>query len=104
MEIIIFGTNYTLRQSFRAIIMWEQALHKPFAPSNTYEMLVYFYCCIVGNYPDLDLPFDAFMAWIDEHPHLVSDFAQWVARSNSNDIFNDNKVITDEEKKRTGNR
>lgn len=95
----IKNTEVVLKNTFRSIILWEHAMKKAFAPSSTYEMMVYFYAVIVSS-SDIDFTFDEFMSWIDENPTLVVEFMNWVAQTNKEqELVTDNKAKDGTEKK-----
>ncbi len=70
----------TLRYSFRSLLLYENIQNKSFTPSTTTDVLVFFYCVIMGSEKNLDFTFDEFLDMIDEDQTLVIKFSDWLTK------------------------
>ena len=98
MTIKIGDREIKLKYSFRALLLYENILKKSFAPETTTDVLVFMFCVIMGSAKDLQLDFNEFLDMIDENPHLMTEFAEWLTGE-----INKTNTLTpedDEEKKK----
>lgn len=79
MKIQINNTEITLKYSFRSLIIYEKVAGKSFEPKTLGDIIVYFYCSVLGSAKDLTITYDEFLDWLDEHPVAISEFSQWLA-------------------------
>ena len=63
-------------------MMFESITDKAFAPKTLTDMITYFYCVVMSSCKDLELPFDEFIDWLDEHDEMMQQFTQWLAGVN----------------------
>ena len=49
MKVTIKEKEITLKQSFRALIAYEQITNETFNPSTITDMILYFYCVIISS-------------------------------------------------------
>lgn len=82
MNITINEKDVILKKTFRSVIAYEQAMKKPFNPTTVSETIMYFYCVIIASDTELELTFDEFLMWLDEHETALKDFAQWLVKMN----------------------
>ena len=101
MKVTIKDKEITLKQSFRALIAYEQITNETFNPSTITDMILYFYCVIISSKEfDEPMTFEEFMDYLDEHQELLTDFTTWLTESSKqNQIFEDK-----EEKKQQSRR
>lgn len=98
MKVKIKDREIELKYSFRSLIIYENIQNKTFAPQTMTDVLVFFYCSIVGSDRDVVLSFDDFLDMIDENPELVTEFSEWLTNELNKDSMLENK--TDEETKK----
>lgn len=67
-----------LKQSLRALLMYENITNKSFNPQNFTEILTYFYCIIVSSSKDFSIKFDDFVDYIDENPVILEEMTNWL--------------------------
>ena len=67
----------TLKFSFRADMLFEDATGKTFTAQSESEWLQYLFCTIVALTKDETLKFDVFLDWISENPTVFYDFIEW---------------------------
>jgi len=86
MKITIKGKEITLKQSFRTAIIYENITKESFGSGiNTTNLILYFYCTVLGSDKDLVLDFDEFIDILDEMPNKLSEYADWLATINGID-------------------
>lgn len=78
MEITFNGKTYTLRYSFRALMIYENITNKSFNPKGLSDVIVFFYAILVSSAKDTTLSFDDFVEWLDEHPTAINEFSEWL--------------------------
>lgn len=78
MTIQINGKSITLKYSFRGFMIYEKITGESFNPSGITEILIYFYSTVLASCKDINLDFDEFMDYIDEHPELLGEFSEWL--------------------------
>lgn len=85
MKIQINDREIELKYSFRALIIYENIQNKTFAPQTMTDVLVFFFCTIVGSDRDVQLSFDDFLDMIDQNPNLVVEFSEWLTNELNKD-------------------
>ena len=80
MDITINEKTVTLKKTFRSVIAYEQAMGKSFNPQTITETVMYFYCVVIASDQELELTFDDFLAYLDEHPTAIKDFTDWLIK------------------------
>jgi hypothetical protein len=76
MEVRIKNKSYTVRKTFRAVMIFEKLTGKPFAVSTTTDMLLLFYSCYMASEEAEPLEFESFVAILDDDPSLLADFTE----------------------------
>ena len=79
MNITINGTEYALKYTFRALMIYEKIAGETFGGKGISEILIYFYSTILASNQDVTLTFDTFIDWLDENPNALNDFSKWLA-------------------------
>lgn len=88
----INNTEIKLKQTFRALILFEEITGESFTGKGMKEILVYFYSVILANNPEFNMPFDEFIDYLDEHNDLLTEFLEWLNKLNER-----NKITPTEE-------
>ena len=99
MKIQINDREVELKYSFRALMLYENIQNKTFAPQSLTDVLVFFFCVILGSDRDVQLTFDDFLDMIDEKPLLVAEFSEWLTNELNKDSMLESKEEESEEKK-----
>lgn len=82
MEISINNRTIKLKKTFRSVIAYEQALKKPFNPTTISETIMYFYCVVIASDTELEITYDEFINWLDEHETTIKEFTEWLVKVN----------------------
>lgn len=83
MKIKIKDKEVELKYSIRALMMFENIMNKTFSIDNTQDSVVFFYCIVLASDKALKISFDEFLDILDEQPNVISDFAEWITKTNS---------------------
>lgn len=75
----VFDTD--LKQTFRAHIIFEQITGETFTAKNLTQVITFFYATVMASNPTLDLEFDTFLTYLDEHPESLTEFVNWVVET-----------------------
>lgn len=82
MKVVIKDTEIELRKTMRSYMMFESITDKAFAPKGLTDMVTYFYCVVMSSHKGLELQFDEFIDWLDDHDGIMPEFTQWLAGVN----------------------
>lgn len=67
-----------LKQSYRALILWEAIMKKPYSYDGTMlGLIVLLWCIIEVNNPGT-IALEDFMSWIDDNPKDFDDLCNWL--------------------------
>ena len=77
MNIKIKDKEIKLKKTFRSVIAYEQATQKTFNPKTISETIMYFYCVVIAS-TDIEISYDDFIDWLDEHDTAVKEFTEWL--------------------------
>ena len=77
----INGKNYKFKQSYRAIMLWEEISKRPFEITNTTDNLLYYYCVLLGNNREDCITFDEFLDALDDNPTLLIELTKKLTKS-----------------------
>lgn len=100
MTIKIKGKDVTLRQSFRALILFENITNKSFSPTTTLDVIIYMFCVILSSDKELDLTFDEWLDILDGNPKIMTDFSTWLMDEMTKDDTLSPQQEEEEEKKK----
>lgn len=100
MDITIKDKTITLKRTFRSLIAYENAMNKTFNPTTISETIMFFYCVVISCDTTLELTFDEFIDWLDEHDTALSEFTQWLIKINEIDSTQTKKKTTRTKKNR----
>lgn len=78
MEITIKENTIKLRQSFKALMMYENITNDSFSIKGITEIITYFYCVVLASKKEIDLTYDDFLEWLDNNPQAVKEFTEWI--------------------------
>lgn len=67
-----------LKYSFRAMMIYENIVHKSFKPESLSDVIVFFYSTVIAQMREDVIQFDEFIDYLDEHPELLNDFSSWL--------------------------
>lgn len=104
MTIKFLDKEITLKNSFRTYIIFENITGKSFQnAASLSDILCFMYATILASAKTTDITFDEFMDYIDENPTMVTEFSQWLMKSNEiiAEASNDNLELEDTAKKKT---
>ena len=66
------GKQYTLKYSFRALMIYENITQKSFNPKGISDVMIFFYAVLVASAKDTTLDFDKFLGWMSTLQLLMS--------------------------------
>ena len=81
MTIRIKDKDFKVKQTIRAIFLWEQISEKQFEIKNTLDNYLYFYCILLANNPDF-LGWDEFIDLLDEDPTILIQLSKKLTEQN----------------------
>lgn len=83
MKIQIKGQDIELKPSFRAYIIFENITGKSFQSVSTLSDIVcFFYASVLAVTKNANISFDEFMDFVDSDPLIVTQFAEWITKTN----------------------
>ncbi len=74
--ISIKNKEYKVKQTLRALFIFEQITGRPFEIKTMLDNYIFFYSVILANNPDNILDWDDFIDALDENPNLLNDFTE----------------------------
>ena len=74
----INNTEYKLKYTFRALMLFEQITNKMFTIETFTDQLIFFYCILVSSNTENTLTYDQFMNALDDNPSLLQDFKKFL--------------------------
>lgn len=87
--ISIKNKEYKVKQTLRALFIFEQITGRPFEIKTMLDNYIFFYSVILANNPDNILDWDDFIDALDENPNLLNDFTELNQKQNKVDaLFN----------------
>lgn len=93
----INNTEYKLKYTFRALMLFEQITNKMFIIETFTDQLIFFYCILVSSNTENTLTYDQFMDALDGNPSLLQDFQKFLTEeSNKRNVYS---KVEDSEKK-----
>lgn len=100
-EISISGKNYKIKQTIRAIFLFEQIIGRVFEIKNTMDNYIYFYCILLANNKEDCLTFDEFIDALDEDPNILVELNKKLTESQEIEkILNPDNDNESEDKKK----
>ena len=87
--ITIKNKEYKIKQTLRALFIFEQITGRPFEIKTMLDNYIFFYSVIIANNPDNILAWDDFIDALDESPNLLTEFTELNQEQNKVDtLFN----------------
>lgn len=98
MKIKIKNKEYEIKNTIRAMFIFEKIASKPFKIETLLDWYVYYYSMILANNEECDLLFDTFINECDSNPSLIMDIQDYLTQQMnvSNQLA---KEATEDEKK-----
>lgn len=78
-KVNINGKDYQIKQTVRALFLWEQISGRSFEIRNTLDNYLYYYCLILANNKDCELDWDGFLDAVDNDPNLIIELTKAIA-------------------------
>ena len=78
MKIQFKDNTYTLKYSFRALMIYENITNHSFNPKGITDVVIFFYSVFVASAKDTNISFDDFIEWLDENPISINEFSAWL--------------------------
>lgn len=100
MKLQIKDKEVELRYTIRSLIMFENIMNKSFNLEDTQDTVVFFYCIILASDKTVDLTFDEYLDMLDENPNIMTDFADWLMKTNNINKLAEEELKTDGESKK----
>ncbi|HEY9543681.1 hypothetical protein [Prevotella sp.] len=86
----INNKDYKIKYTIRALFIFEQITHKPFAIKSLLDNYIFFYCLILANNKDNVLDWDEFIDALDSDSTLLKQLTNINEEALKKDaIFND---------------
>lgn len=96
----INGKDYQIKQTVRALFLWEQIAGKQFEINTTLDNYLYYFCLILANNKDCELDWDAFLDAIDDDPTIIVEMTKALADlAKLEKMFESNETDADGKKK-----
>ena len=87
--ITIKNKEYKIKQTLRALFIFEQITGRPFEIKTMLDNYIFIYSVIIANNPDNILDWDDFIDALDENPNLLTEFTELNQEQNKVDtLFN----------------
>ena len=96
----INGEELKVKQTIRALFLWEQIAGRSFEIKSTLDNYLYYYALILANNPDTSLSWDDFIDAIDEDPQIVLDMTKAIADTQQRDKLFETKEEEDKDGKK----
>lgn len=99
MKIKIKNKEYQVKNTIRAMFVFEKIANKPFKIETLLDWYIYYYSMILANNSDCTLLFDEFINECDSNPSLIMDIQDYLTQQMnvSNQLA---KEATEDEKKK----
>lgn len=70
----INNIDYKVKFTVRALMIYEKVSDEPFNLNNVTNQILYMYCVLLANNPDMTLTFDELVDYLDDNFNLLKDF------------------------------
>ena len=99
MTVKIKEKDYKIRQTIRALFLWEQITDRQFELKNTLDNYLYFYCLLLASNKEF-MDFDSFINCLDEDPTILIQISKIITKQNDIDkLFESDEEDSDGKKK-----
>ena len=89
--------DLNLHETFRTHMIYEDVTKESFTPTSIKNVLIYFFANTMACNRELAVDFDEFLDWVDKNPNMVSDFIDWLTKSNKKNVVKSEEQPTSEE-------
>lgn len=92
--------EYKIKQTIRAIFLWEQIAMRGFEIKTTMDNYLYFYCILLANNSDF-IGWDEFIDYLDENPTVLFELSKKLTESQEIEklLYPDSESNVDDKKK-----
>lgn len=99
MEITINNQQYKIKQTIRALFLFEEITGRNFEIKSTIDNYIYFYCILLSNNSDF-MTWDEFIDYLDENPQILIEITNALSQQNKiQDMLDRGKVDENGKKK-----
>lgn len=91
MTIKINNQDYKIKQTIRALFLWEEITGRQFELKNTQDNYLYFYCILLANNNDF-MTWDEFIEQMDSDPNIINEITKFITKQSEID-----KLLTTDE-------
>lgn len=102
MKISIYNKVVELKQTLRALFIYEKITNEMFNPSTLTNIVIYFYSVVMASDKNLAISFEEFTDWLDNNMNELTNFTTWLAQVNNKNGFingnTDNKTVEEPKK------
>lgn len=98
MEIKIGDKTYKVKQTIRALFLFEEITGKPFEIKTTMDNYLYFYCLLLANNPDF-MDWDNFIDLLDDDASIITQLTEILNKQHSIDKLLDKEDTENGKKK-----
>lgn len=102
MKISIYNKEVELKQTLRALFIYEKITNEMFNPSTLTNIVIYFYSVVMASDKNLAISFEEFTDWLDNNMNELTNFTTWLAQVNNKNGFingnTDNKTVEEPKK------
>lgn len=81
----IKGKEYKLAYTVRSMFLYEKITGKPFSVVTVTDQMLFFYCLILANNPDMKLSFQEFIDDIDNKEVDLKELQKFIAAEQAED-------------------
>lgn len=74
--------EYKVKFTIRAMMIYERVSDAPFNLNNVTNQILYMYCVLLANNPDMTMTFEELIDYIDENFNLLKEFFSLFAQHN----------------------
>lgn len=74
MKIKIKNKNYTVKNTVRALFIFEKITGKSFAIDSLLDNYIYIYSILLANNPNMTMTWDEFIDALDSEPNILTNF------------------------------
>lgn len=99
MTIKINKQDYKIKQTIRALFLFEEISNKPFEIKTTLDNYLYFYCLLLANNPDF-MDWDAFVDSLDNDPNIIVEITNLLNQQQKIEKLLDTEEVDDDGKKK----
>ena len=79
MTIKINNIDYKIKQTIKALFLFEEISGKSFEIKTTLDNYLYFYCLLLANNPDF-MDWDEFIECLDNDPSILLSISQFLSK------------------------